>query len=116
MPPHAGRLAVLAVVFGLQCAGVVYARFVPTRYLCWAPYDQISFYVIEAERDGRRLTPGEIGARYRMPADGRENRAIYHVLNTVAQYESTYGRADRLNVRVRYRTNGRPEQTWTPPR
>ena len=110
--PHHFRLLLLAAVFGVQLAGVVYARFVPTRYLCWAPYDQISFYTIEAERDGQRLTPDEIAARYRMPADGRENRSIHHVLNTIAQLESTYGRTDRVRVRVRYRTNGRPEQTW----
>jgi hypothetical protein len=114
--PYRVRLTVLAAVFGVQLAGIGYARFVPTRYLCWAPYDQISFYVIEAERDGRPLTPGDIAARYRMPADGRENRAIQHVLDTIAQYESTYGRVERVEVRVRYRTNGRPEQTWTPPR
>jgi hypothetical protein len=107
---------VLAGVFGVQLAGVVYARFVPTRYLCWAPYDQISFYEIEAERDGRRLTADEIGARYRMPPDGRENRSIHHVLNGITQFEATYGRADHVTVRVRYRTNGRPEQTWTLPR
>lgn len=114
--PHRVRLVALAAVFGVQVAGVAYARFVPTRYLCWAPYDQISFYMIEAEREGRPLTPSEISARYRMPAEGRENRTIQHVLNTIAQYESTYGRADKVGVRVRYRTNGRPEQTWSVPR
>ena len=110
------RIAVLGIVFAIQIAGVIYARFEPTRYLCWAPYDQISFYTIEAERAGQPLSSDEIGARYRMPASGRENRSIHHVLNSVAQFESTYGRTDRVGVRVRYRTNGRPEQTWTAPR
>ena len=109
------RTAVLAVVFGVQAAGIVYARFVPTRYLCWAPYDQISFYRIEADRNGRPLTTTEIGARYRMAPAGRENRSIHHVLNSIAQFESTYGQTDRLNVRVIYRANGRPDQTWTAP-
>ena len=108
-------MASLAVVFSVQVAGLVYARFVPTRYLCWAPYDQISFYRIEADRDGRPLTTTEVGERYRMPPTGRENRSIYHVLNTIAQFESTYGRTDRVNVRVVYRVNGRPEQMWTAP-
>jgi hypothetical protein len=110
--PHQFRLAVLAGLFGVQLAAVAYARYVPTRYLCWAPYDQISFYTIEADRGGRRLTSAEIGARYRMPAEGRENRSIHHVLNAITQFESTYGRTDRIDVRVRYRTNGHPEQTW----
>jgi hypothetical protein len=93
----------------------VYARVAPTRYLCWAPYDRISFYTIEADRDGRPLTAADISSRYRFPSRGRENRSIYHVLNTIAQFESTYGRGDRVKVRVTYRTNGRPEQTWTHP-
>jgi hypothetical protein len=114
--PHRIRLAVLAGFFGVQLAGIAYARFVPTRYLCWAPYDQISFYRIEAERDGQRLTADEIDARYRIPSDGRENRSIHHVLNSIMQFESTYGRSDDVTVRVRYRTNRRPEQTWTLPR
>ena len=103
------------MTFGVQVAGIVYARFVPTRYLCWAPYDQISFYRIDADRAGRALTPAEIGARYRMPPAGRENRSIHHVLNTIAQFESTFGQADRVTVRVVYRVNGGPEQTWTAP-
>jgi hypothetical protein len=110
------RTAILAATFAVQAAGIVYARFVPTRYLCWAPYDQISFYRIEAaDRAGRALTPAEVRARYRMPPAGRENRSIHHVLNPIAQFESTYGRADRVTVRVVYRVNGRPQQTWTAP-
>jgi hypothetical protein len=109
------RTAVLAAIFALQAAGIVYSRFVPTRYLCWAPYDQISFYRIEVDAHGRLLAPDEIGRRYRMPAAGRESRAIQHVLNAITQYESTYGRADRVAVRVLYRVNGKPEQTWTLP-
>ena|SRR6188474_2894515 len=110
------RSAILAVTFGVQAAGIGYARFVPTRYLCWAPYDQISFYRIEVEnREGRALTPAEVGARYRMLPAGRENRSIQHVLNAIAQFESTYGRTDSVRARVIYRVNGGPEQTWIVP-
>jgi hypothetical protein len=109
------RTAILAVVVAVQLAAIVYARFFPTRYLCWAPYDQISFYRIEADRDGRPLTTREVAMRYRMAPAGRENRSIHHVMNAIAQYESTYGRFDRVNVRVVYRVNGRPDQTWSAP-
>jgi hypothetical protein len=108
-------MGILAVVFCVQAAALVHARFVPTRYLCWAPYDQISFYTIEADRAGHPLTATEIGARFRMPPTGRENRSIHHVLAAIAQFESTYGRADRVSVRVVYRVNGGAEQTWTAP-
>jgi hypothetical protein len=110
------RRLTLAVIFAVQIAGIVYARFAPTRYLSWAPYDQISFYQIDVTLHGRGLTPVEVAARYRMPASGRENRSIHHVLNTVAQYEATYGRGDGADVVVRFRVNGGQEQVWSPPR
>jgi len=109
------RTAVLVTIFAIQVAGIIYAKFVPTRYLCWAPYDQISFYRIEVDKEGRLLSPDEIERRYHMPAAGRENRAIQHVLNAISQYEATYGRTDRVTVRVVYRVNGKPEETWTLP-
>lgn len=109
------RTAILVLAFGVQAAAIVYARFVPTRYLCWAPYDQMSFYRIETLRDGRSLTAAEIESRYRLPAAGRENRSIHHVLNSVARYEATYGRRDPVTTRIVYRVNGGPEETWTAP-
>ena len=109
------RRAVLVAFFSIQAAGIIYARFVPTRYVSWAPYDQISFYRIDVSQGGKVFAPDEIARRYRMPASGRESRSIQHVLNAIAQYESTYGRADRVSVRVVYRVNGKPEQTWTLP-
>lgn len=109
------RTAVLSLIFGAQVMGIVSARFLQTRYLCWAPYDQITFYRIEAEMGGRSLTPSAIGARYRLPAAGRENRSIHHVLRAIAQFESTYGGGDSVRARVVYRVNGGFEQTWTAP-
>lgn len=109
------RTTILAFTFSVQVAGIVYARFVPTRYLCWAPYDQLTFYRIEADTGGRPLTQPAIAARYRLPPAGRENRSIHHVLNAIAQFESTYGRRDPVRTRVVYRVNGGPEQTWTAP-
>jgi hypothetical protein len=110
------RVVAIALVFAVQVAGIVYARFVDTRYLSWAPYDQIAFYRIDANRDGVELTPDEITTRYRMPASGRENRSIHHVFRAIAQFEATYGRTDAVRVRVAYRVNGRAEEIWTLPR
>ena len=110
------RRLFLLLFFGIQLAGVVYARLVPTRYLSWAPYDQISFFDIEVDVRGKRLTPDEIEARYRLPASGRENRSIHHVLDAVALYEGTYGAADSAAVRIRYTVNGGAEESWTYPR
>lgn len=109
------RAIVIALVFAVQIAGLVHARVAGTRYLAWAPYDQISFYRIDANRDGVALSTIEIEQRYRLPVSGRENRSIQHVLDAVAQYEATYGRTDPVATRVRYRVNGGAEQVWTTP-
>jgi hypothetical protein len=102
--------------FGIQLAGVVYARLVPTRYLSWAPYDQISFFEIEVDVRGTRLSPEEVQGRYRLPASGRENRSIHHVLNAVSLYEQTYGAGDSAAIRIRYTVNRGEEEVWTYPR
>jgi hypothetical protein len=109
------RDVLVAAILGIQIGGIVAARFTPTRFLAWAPYDQMSFYRIEVERNSRLLEPHEVSDRYRMPAAARENRSIHHVLAAIAQYERTYGVADPVRVRVTYRVNGRDEQTWSLP-
>ena len=106
----------LLLFFAIQLVGIVYARLLPTRYLSWAPYDQISFFEIEVDVRGKRLTPGEVQARYRLPASGRENRSIHHVLDAVALYEQTYGAGDSAAVRIRYTVNRGAEDVWTYPR
>ena len=115
---HGGALRrlFLLLFFAIQLAGVVYARLVPTRYLSWAPYDQISFYEIEADVRGTPLSPEEVEARYRLPASGRENRSIHHVLDAVALYEQTYGAGDSAAVRIRFTVNRGEEEVWTYPR
>ena len=110
------RRLFLFLFFAIQLAGVVYARLVPTRYLSWAPYDQISFFEIEVDLRGKRLSPGEVEQRYRLPASGRENRSIHHVLDAVALYEQTYGASDSAAIRIRYVVNRGAEEVWTYPR
>lgn len=110
------RRLFLLLFFAIQLAGVVYARLVPTRYLSWAPYDQISFFEIEVDVRGTRLSPEEVEARYRLPASGRENRSIHHVLKAVALYEQTYGVGDSASIRIRFTVNRGEAELWTYPR
>lgn len=107
--------AIALLVFQIVMVG--YARFVPSRYFCWAPMDSQNLYTITVAIAGRELDAAEIEARYRQPATGGNWQAIQHVLDKVRQYEETYGRDDRARVVVAYTVNGHPEETWTwPPR
>jgi len=98
-----------------QVAMIVYARFVPSRYFCWAPYDIQSDYRIDVKVGDRTLTPAEIRRRYRRPRQGTDNRSIQHVMDIISQYEETYGRNDHAQVALRYRINGKEEEQWRYP-
>jgi hypothetical protein len=106
------RRVALGIFFGLQVVGLGYSRFVNTRYFSWAPYDQISFYTIEAEVNGLTLTAEEVSERYHIPSQGRENRSIDHLFVALSQYEETYGSMDVAHVKVRYQTNGGAQRRW----
>lgn len=106
------RLAVIFLFFALQLIGIAYSRFGHTRYFCWAPFDQISIYEIEASVNGRKLSPKEVRARYALEMIGRENRSIHHVFSVITQREQTYGQGDASLVRVRYQTNGKEMEEW----
>ena len=95
-----------------QLGAIVYARFVPSRYFCWAPYDSQNQYEIEAVIDGKPLTAQQIRQRYRRPKRGVDNRSIQHVKDIIQGYEQTHGRADNAQVTMRYRVNGGKEQRW----
>ena len=107
-------LAAIALL-AFQLAMIGYARFVPSRYFCWAPMDSQNLYSISVVIDGRELDPEEVGERYRQPAEGGNWQAVQHVLDKVQQYEETYGRDDAARVVVTYSVNGHPEETWTWP-
>jgi len=95
-----------------QLAMIVYARFVPSRYFCWAPYDVQTDYSITTVVNGRKLTASEVRARYRRPQHGTDNRSPQHVIDILQGYEERYGRADHAQVTMRYRVNGKEEQLW----
>ena len=95
-----------------QLGMIAYARFVPTRYFCWAPCDTQTAYELKVSIEDRELSPQEIRARYRRPAKGRDNRSPHHVMDIVRQYEETYGRGDDARVVMTYSVNGHPEEQW----
>ena len=106
-------LAVALLLFQVIMIG--YARFVSSRYFCWAPMDSQNLYEIEVEIDGESLDDDAILDRYRQPAKGGNWQAIQHVIDKTQQYEETYGRADGARVTIRYTVNGGPEEVWTWP-
>ncbi len=107
------RRAVGVAFILAQLGSIAYARFVPTRYFCWAPFDALATYQLSVVRaDGTALTPAEIRARYHRSAKGLEQRAIQHLMDIISQYERTYGRADGIRATLTYRVNGSEERTW----
>ncbi len=108
----------LALLFLLaQVAAILYARLVPTRYFCWAPYDTQTSYSIQATLQGRPLTPAEIRRRYRRSPQGADNRSPQHVIDILQQVEQRLTPEQQATVHLTYRVNGKQEQHWQwPPR
>jgi hypothetical protein len=93
-----------------QIGAILYARFVPARYFCWAPYDMQTDYELQVMIGGRTLTPPEIRGRYRRGAKGTDNRSAQHVIDIVQGVEER--RREGAEVVMRYRVNGGEERTW----
>jgi hypothetical protein len=103
----------LALLFLLaQVAAILYARLVPTRYFCWAPYDTQTSYSIQATLQGRPLTPAEIRRRYRRSPQGADNRSPQHVIDILQQVEQRLTPEQQATVHLTYRVNGKQEQHW----
>lgn len=96
----------------LQLCAIVYARFVPSRYFCWAPFDMQTDYRLEVIVNGRHLSPAEIRERYRKPVQGTDNRSFQHIIDIVEQAERRYHPDDHSDVRMLFRVNGKQEQEW----
>ena len=95
-----------------QVVMIINARFVPSRYFCWAPMDSQNLFEVDVIIDGRALTEEEILGRYRQPKKGGNWQAIQHVKDKIQQYEQTYGRDDHAEITLRYTVNGGREQIW----
>ena len=110
------RTAVGVIFLAFQVFMIAYARFVPARYFCWAPFDIQTDYRLEVTVHGRPLTARQIQARYRRPQAGTDNRSPQHVIDILQGYEEKYGRGDPAQIVMKYRVNGREEQEWRWPR
>jgi hypothetical protein len=106
------RRALGITILLLQVGAIVYARFSPSRYFCWAPHDSQADYRITVIADGAPLTDEQVERRYRIAPSGVEARSIYAVTSLVEQYETTIGKGERVDVTVTYRINGREPQQW----
>ena len=108
-----GRLIIGILFLLLQVAAIIYARFIPERFFCWAPYDVHTKYQVFVSIDERNLTNEEIESRYGYKMKGWEQRSIFNVISLISQYERTYGKSDNADVYMIYSINGHPEEKWT---
>ena len=106
------RTVIGLAFLGFQVFMIGYARFVDSRYFCWAPYDIQTEYRLNVTVNGRPLTAKQIQARYKRPRAGADNRSPRHVIDILQGYEETYGRNDRAEIVMKYRVNGKEEQEW----
>ena len=106
------RYFVGIIFLGIQFLSIVYSRFIPERFFCWAPYDEQIFYEVKASNSERFLTKYELEKRYHRNVEGWEQRSIYNLFNIIEQYESTYGKKDSLHIEVKYSKNGHKEKKW----
>jgi hypothetical protein len=106
------RIAIAGVLLALQAGGIVYARFVPARYFCWAPYDMQTEYTLEVRVRGRELTAAEVQRRYRRPRKGSDNRSAQHLIDIIEAVEARQPATERAQVVMRYRVNGKEQPAW----
>lgn len=97
----------------LQVGSIIYARFIPERFFCWAPYDSHTLFETFVTIDGKTLSQQEAEARYNYKMRGWEQRSIDNIFLLISQYERTYGKHDNATVIVKYATNGHEEKEWT---
>jgi hypothetical protein len=107
------RILIPALLLIFQMCAICYARFVPTRYFCWAPYDTQTVYDARAIVNGHPLTAAEFLHRYRRPQHGGDNRSPQHVIDMLEQAEAKHTReGERATIEVKYRVNGKELQEW----
>jgi len=107
------RIWIPILLFAFQLGAIAYARFVPTRYFCWAPFDTQTDYIATAVVNGHELTPAEFLKRYRRPRRGFDNRSPQHVIDMLQQAEEKRAaRGDRTIIVMKYRVNGKAPREW----
>jgi hypothetical protein len=107
-------------LLGAQLVAIVYARFTPLRYFCWAPNDYVTDYTLTVTVNQRKLTDREILKRYRLPEPlGIYENPVEHITAEIQQYETTYGRQDNAAVELSSSLNGKGATrrwAWPPAR
>lgn len=106
--------AIAAAILLAQVVTVVYARFTPARYFCWAPFDMQTDYKLNVELGGRKLSPAEIRQRYRRPAVGTDNRSVQNLIDILEGVEQRA--PEKAAIFMTYRINGNEEHEWRYPR
>ena len=113
---HRFRRTAAVALLVCQVVAIIYARFTPARYFCWAPYDTQDRYRVFVEIDDLVLTEKQTNERYRFSSNAWQQHSIRNLLEAIEQYELSYGSDDNAEIEVRYSHNGRAEQTWNFPR
>jgi hypothetical protein len=107
------RFATATVLFALQFVGIGYARFHPSRYFCWAPFDIQTDYEATSIVNGHTLTPAEFIQRYHRPAKGSDNRSPENVTDLFQGVEEKRARlGDHTTIVMNYRLNGTNLREW----
>jgi hypothetical protein len=107
------RTVIPILLFIFQIGAIIYARFVPTRYFCWAPFDTQTDYNATSVVNGHTLTEGEFRHRYRRPMHGFDNRSPQHVIDMLQQVEEKRAeRGEKASVVMKYRVNGKDLREW----
>ena len=107
------RVFIPILLFAFQLGAIVYARFVPTRYFCWAPYDIQTDYVATSIVNGHPLTAAEFQKRYRRARRGFDNRSPQHVIDMFQQVEEKRAAlGEKATIVMTYRVNGKEPQEW----
>ena len=107
------RTLIPILLFAFQLGAIVYARFVPTRYFCWAPFDIQTDYVATATVNGKQLNGGEFRKRYRRNNRGFDNRSPWHVIDMFQQVEEKRAKiGEQATIVMKYRVNGKEPQEW----
>src|SRR5437879_1536602 len=105
------RAAIAIVFLLLQLGSVLYARFTPRRYLCWAPNDYVVEYQLEVNVHGHTLSPEQTRARYQIsPGHARVvEHPVEHLIDDMEHYEGPYGSSDQAQVQLTGKYNGHAE-------
>jgi hypothetical protein len=117
------RLAAGTSLLVMQVVFFVRARFVESRYFCWAPFHSEARYRIDATSGGRTLNDDEIARRYSLAhyywdkgtRTDWELNTITHVIDTIRATEAALPAPERAAVTITYRVNGRQPEQWHSP-